>query len=153
MKTYLITLTSAVVLASVTDIMLPNNSKKYVSLITGAMILICLISPLTKISNTSLPSLTIPRQEYIDYSLDDILVTEFKNNVEKDISDRLFSEFGISAKVNVGVKISNGNISGVDRITIFSEQNSDIQERLSFIYGCNLIEFSDGGENEYSISY
>ncbi len=145
MKAYLISLTSAVVFASVTDILLPKNMKKYASLITGAMILICLISPLAKITDTNLPSFMIPEQEYIDYSLDDILIAEFKTNVENDIAERIKSEFGISAKANIRVKTSDGKISGVDKISLFCKQNTAIQERLSYIYGCDLIEFSDGG--------
>ena len=72
----------------------------------------------------------------------DEIETEMKKNVEKDILERLQSEFNVDAKVEIDLTIDeNHNIKGVNVIRIHTWKNPDgMIERLKEVYGCDKIE-------------
>lgn len=142
MKAYLISVSVAVILSSVIDTLLPNKMQKYVSLFTSSLILIYVISPLSNLSGTNLYIKQPDNIKYNEYDINEIIIKEFKSNTKKDIMLRLKQEFSITCDADVEIDATDDNIRGIKKITIDTVYNENIKKRMSYIYGCNDIEFT-----------
>lgn len=142
MREYIITAAIGAIIASVADIMAPEGWKGYVRIGAGFLILALLISPISQIKNAEL--FYMPQQgELNGMSLKNSILDEFQKNVEKDIEERLISEFGVSGDVAVEIDVDEEyNIRGVEEINIKTEKIPDgLEERLRNVYGCERIQF------------
>ena len=144
MKEYIIGIAQAVILAVATEIIAPEGMKKYISLITGSILLISLINPVLKLKKVKIVFDEIPAVEYNDYNINDILCEEFEIRVEKDIEERIGTEFNIKTIAEIEPLIKDDKIEGVKKINISSQYNEEIYNRLALVYGCTDIKFSGG---------
>ena len=108
----------------------------------GFLILSVLLTPIAEFKEKKL----ILEPEYEEYShipLKSSVSRELKENVEKDIEERLDEEFGIKAEAEVEIDVDEEhNIKGVRRIKIKTRNNpGGLDERLEEVYGCERIEF------------
>ncbi len=141
MKGYIITVAVAAICAGITDILAPKEWSKYIRVMIGFLILSVILAPLVKFKGGEILSDT-RAYNISDEPLKDKVSQELKVNVEKDIEERLKTEFGIKAEALVDIDIDeNHNIKGIDAIEIRTRKNPDgMIDRLKDIYGCEKIE-------------
>lgn len=142
-KEYIITAAVAAVVAATADILAPKSWKGYIRIAVGFLILSVLFAPIAKFKGTEL-FLESDRYEISDLPLKDEVSRQLKENVEKDIEERLLEEFKIKAEVAVEIDVDEKhNITGVRGIKISARKNPEgMEERLRDVYGCERIEFS-----------
>ena len=147
MKTYILTVIGAAVLSAFTTILTPEKWRKYISLITGLVIISCIMKPVAQLTKTDLFSgfNAIENTElYEEYRQSKIVIEELEKSVARDIEKRLKDEFGINAGAKVNLTVNENNeITGVKKIRITGcKINTAVKERLCYIYGTdrNVIE-------------
>ncbi len=141
MREYIASVAAAAIMAAAADNFVPAKWQKYVSLLTGAVLLLTLISPLLKIRAIEIPSLALSENSVVEYDLSKEVEDELKARVEKDISTRLFEEFGVKTGARAELEVSEGKIGGVRKITLNCKENAEITKRLKEVYGCADIEY------------
>lgn len=139
MKSYLMSITGAVLISVFSNVILPEKWNKYIKVITGLIIISTIISPL-KISWDFEydKQFKIPQNIEIDakdYSLG-LIKQELKERVDEDIKKRLKEEFSknIIADSDIGINL-DGEITGVEKIRISGDEISGTAvKRLQEIY-------------------
>lgn len=142
MREYIIMAAVAAVVAAVADILAPKSWRGYIRIAVGFLILSVLLVPVGKLRGVELFS--NPREyEFTDEPLKDEVSRQLKENVERDIEERLLDEFKIKSEAEVEIDIDEDhNIRGVRKILIKSRKNPEgAEERLRDVYGCERIEF------------
>lgn len=139
MKSYLMSITGAVLISVFSNVILPEKWNKYIKVITGLIIISTIVSPL-KISwdfdfnkQFKMPQNIEKTSE--EYSLQ-LIKQELKKRVDEDIKKRIKEEFSkdITANCDIGVN-ANGEITGVEKIIISGDEISEIAiKRLQEIY-------------------
>ena len=139
MRGYRCKVAAVAIMAALTDVLIPKNWQKYISILTGAILLITLTSPLLKLRGITLPSFSLPEGEYREYPIEDEIALSLEQGVEEDIKKRLKNEFNVAADCDASLYITDEKIAGVQEIIIYSKENSAITARLIEVYGCNNI--------------
>lgn len=141
MKEYIITVAVAAVIAALTDIIAPKEWSKYIRVIIGFLILSVLLAPISKFRDTKILSPT-GTYNVSDVPLKDKVSEQLRQNIEKDIEDRVLKEFGAEVTATVEIDIDDEhNIKGVRAIEIKTWKCPEgLTERLKEIYGCDKIE-------------
>ncbi len=142
MKEYIILVAISAIIAAVTDILAPREWRGYVRLAVGFLILAVLISPLAKMKNVEIFNVETDF-EASDLVVKDKVTEELTKNVERDIEERVLSEFKTKAEAIVTLEVdSEHKIKGVRNIVIKSGKvPAGLSERLREVYGCESIEF------------
>lgn len=149
MKAYIITIIGATLLSAMGSILAPEKWRGYVQVITGLVIISCIISPVADIVNSDILSgfdsveVNIENSENLQKSL---VIQELKKRINEDISARLEKEFGltVTAECEVGVN-DEGLLEGVKSIHIFGDKLTDrARNRLCEVYGLEVNEVHDG---------
>ena len=141
MRSYIIMVAAAAVLSAFCDILIPKGWQKYIGILTGAVLLTVLISPLITLRGGKLPELVLPEQEYIEYDVNAEIKQELQKRVETDISERLMAEFGVDCRARVQITTQDENITGVGEIALDCAEDGRISARLKEIYGCERVVF------------
>lgn len=143
MNNYMITVIGSAVLAALALMLAPDKWRKYVKVVTGIMIISVIISPVAALRGIDLFS----GYEY-SYTVDEnaqktAVREELERRVAKDAEERLSDEFGITAGVDVKLKVNkNYEIEGVEEITVWTEKQAErIRQRLNEIYSPQKILF------------
>lgn len=142
MREYIITAAVAAVVAAAADILAPKSWRGYIRIAVGFLILSVLLTPVAKLRGVELFSK--PQEyEFSDKPLKDEVSRQLKENVERDIEERLLEEFNVKAEATVEIDIDEKhNIKGVRGIKIKARKNPEgMEERLRDVYGCERIEF------------
>ena len=139
MKNYIITIIGAAVLSSLGIMLTPETMRKYVSVITGFIIISCIAAPLASLTEVNLFSgFDVGTQNSTEYT--NIYVESAANAVADrigaDIKERIKTVF--NSDCNVWVKLfvdENNNITSISQITV-EGTGLDIRtaERLMKIY-------------------
>lgn len=139
MKSYLMSITGAVLISVFSKVILPEKWNKYIKVITGLIIISTIASPF-KLSwdfdfdkQFKMPQNIETESE--EYSLE-LIKQELKKRVDEDIKKRIKEEFSknITADVDIGVNL-DGEITGVERIRISGDEISgNAIERMHEIY-------------------
>ncbi len=142
MKEYIITVALAAVIAALADVLAPKSWSGYIRIAVGFLVLSVLLVPIAKFKGVELFSAS-EEYEFSDAPLKDAVSLELKNNVEKDIEERLLEEFDVKAEAEVEIDIDEDhNIKGVRGIKIKARKNPEgLEERLRDVYGCERIQF------------
>ena len=142
MREYIILVAMSAIVAAVTDILAPKEWRGYVRIAVGFLILAVLISPLTKMKNIEIFNVE-NNFEVSDLAIKDKVTAELTKNVEKDIEERVLSEFKTRAEATVSLEVDGEHkIRGVKNIVIGSGKVPEgLAERLEEVYGCESIEF------------
>lgn len=141
MKEYIITVAVAAITAAIADILAPKEWSKYLKVIIGFLILSVILAPVARFKDVKLISPT-GTYNISDEPLKDKVSEQLRQNIKKDIEERLLEEFGVEAKAVVEIDVDeNRDIKGVRAIEIRTWENPDgMIERLKNIYGCDKIE-------------
>ncbi|MCI5605145.1 MAG: stage III sporulation protein AF [Clostridia bacterium] len=144
MKTYILTIISATLLSAFSANLAPEKWQKYVKIITGLVLIICIVSPLK-----SLVSIDWPEDfEFTEYTAEsdgktqtDIVVSELSERICRDVEERLIKEFNIAACADVKIDVdSEGKINGVKEIHITGAVlTGAAKARLCEVYGVSEV--------------
>jgi len=149
MKAYIITIIGATLLSAIGGVLAPEKWRGYVQVITGLVIISCIISPVAEIVNSDILSgfdsveVNIENSENLQ---NDLVIEELKNRINEDISARLKKEFGLDVSAECEMKVnSEGEIEGVESVHIFGDKLTDrARDRLCEVYGLEVHEVYDG---------
>ena len=141
MRGYIISMSVAAIFASVLEIYAPKEWEKYVRLALGLIILSVILSPISALRKEKL-SLDMPTYQLREEAFYDKLALRLKENVERDIEERIMREFKLEIRAKVDISVDDEhNIKGVNAIRIYSRKNPPgLRERLEEIYGCKRVE-------------
>lgn len=140
MKAYIITIIGATLLSALAGIISPDKWRGYVRIITGLVIISCIISPVLKIADRDIFT---GFNESFDAAAEGedlqqrIVLDELKKRVNADIEARLKNEFNLSVKADCDIKVSDeGAIEGVREIRLSGDTLTDrAKNRLCEVYG------------------
>lgn len=141
MKAYITTVCAAAIMAAFADNFAPKKWQKYISLFTGAILLITLITPLLKLGKIDFGSLDIPQNTAIEYDILNEVETELTKRVEADIKQRISDEFDIKTTATVRLSVKEDKIQGVEEIKLSCAKDDRITARLCEVYGCSNIKY------------
>ena len=101
MKEYIITIIGATLLSAMAGIIAPEKWRSYVQVITGLVIISCIISPVTAIVKSDIFDGFDSVQENIPDSSNmqtELVIEELKNRINEDIKARMEKEFKLSVE-------------------------------------------------------
>ncbi len=139
MKAYIMTIIGATLLSAYASNLAPETWRKYVRIITGLVLIICILSPIKSLVGADLfGDFDINSVSEIEGKTQTELVAEeLSERVEADIEERLKNEFGVSAKARVKISVNGkGEITGVKEIRVSgAELTPAAKARLRDVYG------------------
>lgn len=140
MRQYIITIIGATLLSAMANILSPGTWRKYISVITGFIIISCIIAPVSDLVGSDIFSgFEDFYEEKTDYEAVErnIITDRLTNGVEEDIEKRFKKEFGENVQVEAELWINEEDeIEGIDRIRISGSDGGDEKtRRLCEIYG------------------
>ena len=143
MKTYIISIIGATLLSATGSILTPDSMRKYVSVITGFIIISVIVSPLAELGDIDIfAPLKEPVLSSENYSevYAKTVAKELEKKIEGDIKERIKTEFGITAEADAKVEVENGDIKSVSEIALRGTLlRKDIAKRLKEVYGADEV--------------
>ena len=143
MKAYFLMILGAAVLSALASIMSPEKWRGYIRLVTGIIILSCIVSPISNLLGRGggfyIPEISAS-SGYDENMHQKLVLDELTARIEEDIKLRMAREYGanISAKVKINLN-ENNEIEGVTQITIYGTLPPDAKRELINIYGVDTI--------------
>lgn len=140
MKQYIITVIGATILSAMANILAPDKWRKYISVITGFIIISCIIAPISKLTDTDLFA---GFDNYYDGITDyeaverDFITQQLHSKIAADIEKRFKDEFHEDIKASIKLSVNDkGEIERISHIKI-SGSDGDAKKtlRLCEIYG------------------
>lgn len=145
MKQYLLTIIGATVLSAAAQILSPQTWQKYISFITGLVVIACIIAPVENLAHTKAFLFDYTEKNIIKNSISqqELVNEELSKRISNDIESRLLSEFNTVASARAVLQLDkDGKIEGVKEIHISGAPLNDrIIERLKDVYGTGKIYF------------
>ena len=121
MKQYIITIIGATLLSAIGTMLTPDTMRKYVSVITGFIIISVIVAPLASLRNIDLFA-GVDDVEYSKAQYENIYVNSVADSlaerIEGDIKQVIKKEFGKDAAVEVEIITEDNNIKEISKITI-----------------------------------
>ncbi len=133
------------ILAVFADILSPAGWKKYITIVTGMILLVVIVSPVSKWHSPDIiPDYQLEEEEVVAKGNEiykDLIKYEFSKNVAKDIKERIRQEFSKDVLVEVMVEVSEeGGIDKISKIIIKGKDlGKEIGERISHIYNVSEV--------------
>lgn len=146
MKGYIISIAAAAVISAVTAVTAPERWSKYVGIVTGLVITLCIGRPVLELMHTDvfegLDYSFTPSVEYSDSEYRKKVISELETQVSDDVKARLDSEFGQDCEVETVLGVNpSGEITGVECISIYGGNiDSAAIGRLREVYGANYVK-------------
>lgn len=141
MKQYIITIIGASLLSAAAGILAPDKWRSYVRLITGLVIISCIISPIASIARSDIFS-DFGSFEETQQTEDENLHTriigeELKKRVDADIAERMKEEFNLDVTADCTIRINDeGETEGVESVRISGDKLTDMaRNRICEVYG------------------
>ena len=145
MKEYIITIIGATLLSAMAGIIAPEKWRSYVQVITGLVIISCIISPVTAIVKSD--SFDSVQENIADSSnmQTELVIEELKNRINEDIKARMEKEFKLSVTAECEIMVSDeGEITGVDSVRVYGDKLTDrARSRICEVYGLKPYEVHD----------
>ncbi len=148
MKSYIITIIGATLLSALSGILAPEKWRSYVQVITGLVIICCIVSPVTTIVKSDILSGFDSVGENIENNKNlqrDLVVEELKKRVDDDIAARMKKEFNLNVTAECEIRVNDeGAIEGVDNALIRGDKLTErARSRLCEVYGLTPYEVHD----------
>ncbi len=143
MKAYILTIIGATLLSAYASNLAPESWRKYVKIITGLVLIICILSPVKSLVSTDLfTDFDIGEYGSIEgRTQEEIVADELRERIETDIEERMKKEFnlGVDARVKISVN-DRGAIEGVKEIRVSGGTLTPAAKaRLSEVYGTDEV--------------
>ena len=140
MKDYIITIIGATLLGAMTLIISPEKWRSYVRIITGLVIISCIVTPIFQLLHsdvyTRLDESFTMSAEGKDLQAQ-LVIKELKSRINADIEERLKDEFNMKVRADCSIRVnSDGEVEGVDEIRIYGAKlTNGARLRLCEVYG------------------
>lgn len=149
MKEYIITIVGATLISAIGTVLTPDNMRKYVSVITGFVIISVIIAPLAAIGKIDLfaniKSPTAKDVSYYENAYTQAVKNELEARIEGDIKKRIKEEFSKEVIAKVQLLTDDGDIKEISQISVRGAgANQKIAARLMEVY--NVKEVSMDGQ-------
>lgn len=139
MKAYILTVIASTLLCAFCVNLAPDKWQKYIKIITGLVLIICILSPIKSFIKTDwIDALDIENADAIEgKTQDELIKDDLTERIENDIEERLKNEFNISVSARVTIDAgNNGEIKGVKEIRVSGGKlTEDAKARLCEVYG------------------
>ncbi len=148
MGEYIIGIVAATVIAAVISVLTPDKWDKYVGVVTGIVVTICIAKPIISLMNKDVPIDTYGREYKTVTEGEDVFAKEIKEEMQSrvamDVKDRLKTEFGKDCVARVEVSVTvQGEVLGVDLITVRGDKIDAVaKSRLREIYGAREVKYA-----------
>lgn len=143
MKTYILTVIGATLLSAFAANLAPEKWQKYVRIITGLVLIICILSPIKALVSVDLfENFEIPQYSAAEgKTQEELVISELTDRLEQDIEERLKKEFNITASAQVKIDVnSDGEIDGVKEIRVTGAVlTAAAKARLKEVYGVSEV--------------
>lgn len=144
MKTYIITIIGATLLSAYASNLAPQSWRKYVQIITGLVLIICILSPLKAIVGTDIfgefdvAELKIAEGK----TQSELIAEELSERIETDVEERLIKEFNVQVEAEAEISVNGrGEIEGVKKIRTSGDKlSAAAKARLLEVYGATEVE-------------
>ena len=143
MDKYLTTLITAAVLSAVAKNVSPERWQKYISIITGIMLVSVIVSPLFEIAKVDLFEEFSYADETNMFAQHEAVKVELEKRVSEDAKKRLTNELGGEYKVEVRLFVNENNeIEGVEEMIVWTkEEEAPVKRILGAVYSPQKISF------------
>lgn len=144
MKAYILTIIGATLLSAYASNLAPESWRKYVRIITGLVLIICILSPVKSLVSTDL---------FADFDItelgevkgktqEEIVVSELGQRIEDDIAARMKKEFDLNVGAEVEISVNEeGEIEGVKEIRVSGDTLTNAaKSRLCEVYGVTEVK-------------
>lgn len=152
-KSYILSVAVTAVISSIISMLSPAKWSKYVGMITGLAVVICIGQPVFSLLNEDLFKNIQLQTEVIQTNGNDILNQEIKKElakkVEEDIIKRLKGEFALTVSVEADIAVNMaGEIEGIRKITVFGDKpDAAAVGRIRDIYGVREVVYGGNKKN------
>lgn len=148
MKAYIITIIGATLISAVAGIIAPEKWRGYVQIITGLVIISCIVSPVASIVKSDIFDGFEGISESIENSDNlqaDLVMEELKKRINDDIEERMKKEYNLSVSADCDISVnSEGEIEGVESVHVSGDKLTDrARMRLCEVYGLKPYEVHD----------
>lgn len=148
MKSYIITIIGATLLSALSAILAPEKWRSYVQVITGLVIISCIVSPVTAIVRSDILSGFSSVGENIENNENlqrGLVMEELKKRIDDDIAARMKKEFNLDVTAECEIRVNDeGAIEGVDNVRVRGDKLTDrARSRLCEVYGLSPYEVHD----------
>lgn len=153
MRQYIISIAVSAVVSAIAGILAPDKWGKYIHIITGLVIALCIANPVFSILHSDIFAGFSVQDEISSQKGDEILKKEVAKElglrVEKDIEDRIKSEYNRSNIAEAVISADDeGNIKGVEKIILYGDRITDeVRARLCEIYGTSEVIYGGAEKN------
>lgn len=148
MKSYIMSVAVTSVISAVMNIITPEKWSKYVGMVTGLVITICISGPIISFMNADMfveigevSSKVTAESENI---LKEEVQSELEKRIEEDIESRLKSEFALNVTANAEMSANEkGEISGVRRIVLQGDKpDAVVMGRIYEVYEAEEVKYA-----------
>ena len=148
MREYIITIVGATLLSAASAILAPEKWRGYVRIITGLVIISCIVSPVSSVVKSDIFNGFEVREESVgegENLQQELIVAELKKRVDEDIRVRMDKEFNLSVTADSEIRVNgDGAIEGVDSVRVSGDKLTDrARARLCEVYGLKPYEVHD----------
>lgn len=144
MKTYIITIIGATLLSAYAANLAPQSWRKYVQIITGLVLIICILSPLKSLVGADIfGEFDISELRIAEGKTQtELIVQELSQKVEADAEERLMREFNLQVTAKAEISVNDrGEIEGVKAIRVSGDKlSAAAKARLCEVYGVTEVE-------------
>ena len=147
MGAYILAIVGATVIAAIISVLTPDNWDKYVGIVTGIVITLCIARPVPGLMNKDIFAdvTDIKTQNSVNGEMlfKEEVKKELESKIAMDVKEKLKTEFGRDcvARVEIGVT-ANGDVLAVDRISVRGDKIDAVaKSRLREIYGAREISY------------
>lgn len=145
MKAYIISIIGATLLSAMAGILAPEKWRGYVQVITGLVIISCIIAPVSSVIRSDVFSGFESVGENIAEGEEmqaDLVKKELKVRVDEDIAARMKKEYSLDVKADCTIRVnSEGEIEGVESVRVYGDKLTDrARNRICEVYGLEPYE-------------
>ncbi len=149
MRAYIITIIGATLLSAAAGMLAPEKWRGYVQIVTGLVIICCIISPVASIMKSDIFAGFDNVEERIEANgnpQEELVLEELEKRINEDVAERMKKEFNLSVEARCSIKRNDeGEIEGVDSIYTSGDKLTDrARARICEVYGIKPYEVHDG---------
>ena len=147
MGAYIIGIVGATVISAVISVLTPEKWDKYVGVVTGIVITLCIARPIISLMNDDVFTGVSDQNQTKITEGTEVFATEIKKEMQSkiaiDVKERLKTEFGKTCVARADVSVTpEGRVLGVEVISVRGDKIDAVaKSRLREIYGAGEIRY------------
>lgn len=147
MKTYIMSIAVTTVISAVITMLTPEKWSKYVGVVTGLVVTVCIAQPIISLMNADVFAGFSYNVQYSKNEGEKVLYAQIREELEKricvDVENRINTEFGKTCEAETQVMMSNtGEVAGVKSIFVYGDRiDAVVIGRLRDVYGAEEVKY------------